>query len=171
MKIYKGVTFARINDPQTRDQIATIDEFLLDLQTGLGRITKGISPTSSGNPLVPPPPVVDITTVTKFRFMANGPFIVDTSVDGAYIAPTAFTLTKTILTRRSAGSGGTTTVVLKQNGSTIDTRSVTAAAGTNATDTSGVLAIAIALGDRLTVDTTAVETGTPLDYAYEVAGA
>jgi hypothetical protein len=96
---------------------------------------------------------------------------VDTNVDGAYIAPAAFTVTKTILTRRAAGSGGTTSVALNLNGTPVDTRSVTAAAGTDALDTSGTLAIAVAAGDRLTVDTTAVETGTPLDYAFELAGA
>ena len=102
---------------------------------------------------------------------ANGPFIVDTSVDGAYVAPTAFTITKAILWRRTAGSSGTTTAVLKNGGSTIDTRTITSANGSNYSDISGTLALAVVAGDKLTVDITTVEAGTPLDFTFLIEGA
>src|SRR5207244_8536254 len=110
-------------------------------------------------------------TNIQHRWEANGPFKVDTSVDGAYIAPHAVTITQTRLHRRAAGSSGTTTVVLKQNGTIKDTRNVTAAAGADATDTSGALSVAVVAGDRLTVDATAVEAGTPLDYDFIIEAA
>lgn len=110
-------------------------------------------------------------TIVDHEFIANGDYIADTSVDGAFVAKHAFTITKTTLWRRVAGSSGTTTVVLKQNGSTIDTRNVTTANGSNFADTSGVLALAVASGDKLTIDATAVEAGSPLDYVFGFEGA
>ncbi len=55
MKQYKGVAFARIDDPKVRDQLATIDEFLLDLQTGVARLSNGNSASASGGVIVAPP--------------------------------------------------------------------------------------------------------------------
>ncbi len=55
MKQYKGIAFARVDDPKVRDQLATIDEFLLDLQTGVARLSNGNSASASGGVIVAPP--------------------------------------------------------------------------------------------------------------------
>src|SRR5439155_11256909 len=46
-------------------------------------------------------------TNVQHRWEANGPFKIDTSVDGTYVAPHAVTITQTRLHRRAAGSSGT----------------------------------------------------------------
>lgn len=110
-----------------------------------------------------------LATRIQHRWMANGVYKTDDFVDGAYIAPHAFSLTKTSLHRRVAGTSGTTTVALQRNGTTIDNRSLLFSAGANAVDTSGTLALAIAAGDRLTINATA-EAGTPRDFAFMIEG-
>jgi hypothetical protein len=104
------------------------------------------------------------------RWAANGPYIVDTSVDGAWIVPSTVTITKIKLWRRTAGTSGTTTVAILLNGASQSTLSVTTANGPNFTS-SATVSIACVENDKITIDCTSAETGTPLDYTFIAYGA
>lgn len=100
------------------------------------------------------------------RWAVNGFFFVDTDFDGAYIADKAGTITTAVLWRRIAGSSGTTEVDIKKNGVTIFSTkpSVTSGAGNNAQSTNAVISSsALVVGDRLTMDITQAEGGSPED--------
>jgi len=107
------------------------------------------------------------------RWTGNGPYRVDTSVDGAHIIPaTAFTISTIKFWRSVAGSGGTTTAVVKKNGSTtISTININASDGSNFVATGTIANGSCVAGDKLTVDITAVETGTPQHWALILEGA
>jgi hypothetical protein len=114
-----------------------------------------------------------LATRVQQRWAANGAYRVDTSVDGTYVAPTAMTLTSVRLWRGTAGTSGSTTVDLKKNGVTMLSvqPTITAASGNDQTALGTLSVTSVAVGDKLTIDATAVEVGTPRDYTLIIEGA
>lgn len=113
-----------------------------------------------------------LATKVQHRFIANGPYRVDNDVDGAYIAPHALTLTTALLYRRQAGAGGTTSVDLLKNGTSVlsSLASVGASGGASATGAGTISTTSVAVGDRLTVSASSVETGRPRDWVLLIEG-
>ena len=104
------------------------------------------------------------------RFTGNGQFTVDTSVDGAWIAPDACTIISVVADvgeRGNTGGGVTSTIWdVHKNGTTIFTTQsnrptiATSGGGGAAHASSGTIEVpTVAAGDRITVDTDAVANG------------
>jgi hypothetical protein len=118
-------------------------------------------------------PSTGLTTRVVYRWAGNGPFTIDTAVDGGMVVTTACNITGVRLYRRVAGSSGTTTVDLNQNGTTLyTTQGNRPSIAYN--DADGLVTaslpdvVALSAGDLLTIDIDAVEAGTPLDIAVVV---
>jgi phage-related tail fiber protein len=106
-----------------------------------------------------------------FRFTGTGVIVATVGLDGAWIAPKACTITRVTLWRRTAGSGGSTTVDVNKNGTTIFT---TQANRPSVLNTDGANAIAVrtnmdvtgvAQNDRIEVDVDTAETGSARDLS------
>ena len=54
IKDWHGITYDAIGDSQAREAVAIINDYLFQLSPGIGRITKGLLPNSSGTAIVPP---------------------------------------------------------------------------------------------------------------------
>lgn len=113
-----------------------------------------------------------LPTRIQHRWEANGYYVVDNEVDGAYIPPHALTLTSVNLYRRSPGSSGTTSVDLLKNGVTMLSAlaSVGASGGASATGAGTLSVTSVAALDRITVSANAVEAGVPQDWALVIEG-
>ena len=117
-----------------------------------------------------------IKTRQQFEWHANGPYIIDTAVDGAIAVPTAMTLSAVWLTRSSAGAAGSTTVDLNLNGTTMYTTQAnrpTIAFNDADNKVQATLpdVVIITAGDVLTLDIDAVETGSPAGLTLTIEGA
>ena len=172
---------------------------LLDLQNGAGQSIK-ISPPSSVTDyalLLPAAqgaalsvlqhtatpgtlqwtPPSGLPTRVLYTWNANGPYRAsEVSVDGSFVAPTAFTITAVWLTRTTPGTGGSTVVDINKNGSTI--YATTGKPSIAYTVTKQVQSLpdsdkrSVAAGDVLTIDVDSIETGTaPRDLMVVVEGA
>lgn len=114
----------------------------------------------------------DVTVLC--RWAANGPFIVDTTVDGVWVSPRARTVTAVWLYRTTPGTSGSTIVDIHKNGTTI--YSTQANRPTLAyTETGSKLATApdvtsVAAGDVLTIDIDQIEGGTPQNLILVIEG-
>jgi hypothetical protein len=115
-----------------------------------------------------------LATRTLYRWAANGPYQPGTEVDGAWIAPTAFTITAVWLYRTTAGTSGSTVLDLNKNGATLFTSKPTIAfddgdkkVGPLVPDVS----TAVAAGDVLTIDIDSIESGNPADIVLVLEGA
>lgn len=117
-----------------------------------------------------------LATRVQFQWRANGPYQVDTGVDGKIRVPTGMTITSVRLYRVTAGSSGSTIVDLNKNGTTMYTtqanRPTVTAAGGNDQSSGGTLpdVVAVAAGDVLSADTDQIEDGTPSDYVLIIEG-
>jgi hypothetical protein len=98
------------------------------------------------------------------EWRANGPYQVDTGVDGGILVPTNASLVMAWLYNGVDGSSGTSTVALKKNGSTIGTFSLTV--GTPSA--SFAMSNSIVAGDLLTMDITVKQAGAPRDLSLIV---
>lgn len=106
-------------------------------------------------------------------FIANGYFIVDTSVDGVFKAAEAKTLSSITLYRGTAGSSGSTQVDILINGASVFTSSanrpsVLASSGNNAQATVTPDISAISVNDIITMNITAAEDGEPQNVTVEL---
>lgn len=118
--------------------------------------------------------VGNLPNYDTFMFRYLGKVKVETSVDGAWVAPRACTITRVTIHRLTAGTSGSTTVDVNLNGTTIFTTQanrpvVTSAAGDNAVDTSGTINVtAVAQDDYIQMDIDTVEGGSPVDLSVVV---
>lgn len=130
----------------------------------------GLAPGSGGGSIAALP------TRTLYRWAANGPYAVDTGVDGAWIVPTALSITAVWLHRLVAGSSGATILDLNRNGTTMYTNQGNrpTIASTDA-DLKVECALpnvtAVAVGDIITVDTDQIEGGEPESWTLTIEGA
>jgi hypothetical protein len=102
------------------------------------------------------------------EWRANGPYLVDTDVDAVLIANTGMTLTDAWISQVTPGSSGNTTLVLKKNGSTIASFSIAFNELNNKKNYP--LSNTIVAGDKLTMDITGLQGGTPRDLLLVVKG-
>lgn len=122
-----------------------------------------------------------LRVVASFR--VNGALSVLAAADGAFLVPVgAYKITNVQLYRRTAGSGGSTVVdvLVGVTGSAAATiyqagsRPTVMAAGGNFLEVTAVLPDAfvgadeVAGGDRIEMDITSVETGTPADLTLHL---
>jgi hypothetical protein len=112
----------------------------------------------------------------QHRWTANGPYIVGTDVDGAYISDSAFTVSGVWLYRGTAGSASSTIVDIHKNGTTLYTtqgnRPTIAYDDTDKkVDCTLPDVVAIAAGDIITMDIDQKETGSPKDLMIIIQGA
>lgn len=117
-----------------------------------------------------------LATRIQHRWVANGPFKVDTSVDGGWTPPTAGRILYIWLHRTTAGASGSTIVDIHLNGTTIYTTQANRPTIAFNDGDNKVLATApdvttFAAGDILTLDIDQAEGGTPrhLSLTIEVA--
>jgi hypothetical protein len=110
------------------------------------------------------------------RWTANGPYKVDTSVDGGWISPTAMTISAVWLHRTTAGTSSSTILDLNKNGTTMyTTQGNRPTIAFNDADNK-VLAtlpdvVAVAAGDILTIDIDQIEGGVARHVSLIVEGA
>jgi hypothetical protein len=100
------------------------------------------------------------------EWRANGPYQVDTGVDGGIVVPTDTFLTVVWLYNAVDGSSGTTTVVLKKNGSSIGSFDI----GTGVGRISYAMSNNLVASDLLTMDITVKQAGAPRDLSVIVKG-
>ena len=117
-----------------------------------------------------------LATRELFRFCANGPYRVKTGVDGAWILPTAITISAVWLHRITAGSASSTILDLNRNGTTLYTTQANRPTIAFGDADSKVLcslpdAVALAAGDVVTMDIDQVETGKPMHCSLIIEGA
>lgn len=109
-----------------------------------------------------------------FSWVLNGKVIATEGLDGVRIPASAGTITAVWIWRETAGTGGSTTVDVNKNGTTIFTTQsnrpvVTAAGGDNQKDQSGTINVtSFSAGDLLSIDIDTVETGNPQDIIVMV---
>lgn len=117
----------------------------------------------------------EATNLRFFQFTANGPYIVDTAVDGARIPDDVFTISAVRLHRADAGTSGSTTIDINVDGSTIystqgNRPSIAFNDGDNNVDATLPDTLEITTGQIITIDTDAVEAGTPQNYTLMIEG-
>ena len=117
-----------------------------------------------------------LATRIQQRWVANGPYRVDTAVDAAWVVPTAIEVSGVWLYRGNAGTSGSTTLDLNRNGSTMYTTQ--ANRPSIAYNDSDLIVncplpdiISLAVGDKVTVDTDQIEAGRPSDWTLTLEGA
>jgi hypothetical protein len=119
-----------------------------------------------------------LATRIQHRFVANGPYVVDTSVDGGFIPPTGLTITSVWVHRLTEGTSGSTTVQLRKNGTALFTSGARPTiaqgdpdlkSGPFAPDVGGVSTLVA--GDILTMDIDVVEVGSPANLCITIEGA
>lgn len=109
-----------------------------------------------------------------FRFVGDGNIITMTNLDGTWIAPRACTIKRISLFRRSAGSGGSTTVDVNKQGVTVFTTqanrpSIAFGAGNNVVNAHTDMDVtAVAQDDRIDIDVDAAETGSAKDLSVVI---
>jgi len=112
----------------------------------------------------------------QHRWTANGPFIVGTDVDGAYISDSAFSILGVWLYRGTAGTSSNTIVDIHKNGTTLyTTQANRPTIAWNDADKKVDCAlpdvVTVAAGDVITIDIDQKETGTPKDLIVLIQGA
>ena len=117
----------------------------------------------------------------RYVWTANGPYTVDTAVDGGFVAPVSFNITSVKLWRGVAGASGSTTIDLNKDTGTGPVTMYTtqgsrpsigyAQAVPHVVTASLPDITAVAAGNVLTIDTDAIEGGTPQHYTLEIEGA
>lgn len=117
-----------------------------------------------------------LATRIQQRWVANGPFRVGTSVDGGYIATSAFTISAIWLYRTTPGSASSSILDLNKNGTTMYTTQAnrpTIAFNDSDSKVQATLPdiVSVAAGDILTIDIDQIETGTPGDIILIIEGA
>lgn len=110
------------------------------------------------------------------RFVANGPYRIDSSVDGGYISPTGFTISGIYLYRTTAGTSSSTILDLNKNGTTMYTTQANRPTiafndGDNKVSCALPDVTAISAGDVITIDIDQIEGGTPKDVMLIIEGA
>jgi len=130
----------------------------------------GSSPGSSGSGSGS---ASQLATRELMHWTGNGPYRVDTNVDGAWVATTGMNISGLKLWRRVSGTAGSTVLDLKINGSSMYT--LTPRPVVVPGQTIGVALVpdvtAIAAGDAITVDVLSVESGRPRDWRLTLEGA
>jgi hypothetical protein len=111
----------------------------------------------------------------KHTWCANGPYRVDTDVDGLIIIPSAMTITEVWIARTTAGSSSDTIVDLHKNGTTMYTTqanrpTINFADGDRKVQATLPDVLAVAAGDILTMDIDQIEGGTPQHLTLIVQG-
>jgi hypothetical protein len=120
-----------------------------------------------------------VATRIQHRWAANGPYIVDTAVDGGWTVPTACSITAIWLHRNTPGTSGTTTLDVNRtpSGSTTATTIYTTQGNRPAIPFSDADyrvqatlpdVVALAVGDVITVDTDEVEAGAPANWVLTI---
>lgn len=92
---------------------------LMELQDAVDSLQSTVTTVIGGGGGATPSPANGI--VAQVRWQANGPYIVDTSVDGAWIATRSMTISSVYLYRTTPGSSGSTVLDLHKNGVTMYT--------------------------------------------------
>lgn len=111
------------------------------------------------------------------EWVANGPYRVDTEVDGGWRVPRDMSITSIGLWRGVAGTSGTTVLDVNRNGSSLyatqaNRPKVYAAAGDNATQACPLPdVVTLAEGDWITVDTDEQEAGVPRGWRLTMEAA
>lgn len=108
-----------------------------------------------------------------FTWEANGPYTVDTAVDGARVSLAAGTVDAVWLYRTTPGTAGSTILDVNKNGSTIYTTTANRPTITfNDADLRVICSlpdtISVGFGDILTVDTDQLESGNPENWMLEL---
>jgi hypothetical protein len=119
------------------------------------------------------------TLATRFQvdWVANGPYRVDTDVDGAWVVPTPCEIAKLRLWRGDAGTSGSTILDIKANGASLygfpSTRpTIDYTLGDGAViDCVLPSAVALAADDVVTVDTVQRESGRPMNWRLTLEAA
>jgi len=116
---------------------------------------------------------VDDNVESVFRFIANGPYIVDTEVDGAWILDSTRTITAIWLHRGQAGSAGSTILDIHKNGTTLYTTqgnrpTIAFNDGDGKVDCTLPDVTSLAAGDVITIDIDEVEAGDPANCSLIV---
>lgn len=111
----------------------------------------------------------------QHTWIANGPYQVDTDVDGAYISDTGFDITGIWLWRNVSGTAGSTIIDLNINGTTTyatqDNRPTILFDGaTHKIDCTLPDTTTISQGDIITIDIDEKEDGTPTDLSLTIEG-
>lgn len=111
----------------------------------------------------------------QHRWTANGPFRVDTDVDGGYISDSAFTISGVRLWRGTAGSSSSTIVDIHKNGTTMYTTqgnrpTILFSDGDNKIDATLPDVTSISAGDIITMDIDQIEAGNPADLTLLIQG-
>lgn len=122
-----------------------------------------------------------LATRIQHSWCANGPYRVDTAVDGGWVVPTAMSITSVKLFREVAGTAGTTTLDLNRKSvgsatftSLYTTQSNRPAISYSDTDLSVDCAlpdvVALLPDDVLWPDTDAKESGLPQNWKLTIEG-
>ena len=117
-----------------------------------------------------------LATRIELVWIANGPFLVDTSVDGGRIADSAMTITGVWLYRTTPGTSGSTVLDLNKNGTSMYTTqgnrpTIAFDDGDSKVDCTLPDVVTVAAGDVITVDTDSIEGGTPQHWMLVIEGA
>jgi len=117
--------------------------------------------------------ITGLSTRPCVQWRANGPYRVDTSVDGAWIVPTACEVKQVWLHRLTAGTSSSTILDLNRNGSTMYlTQANRPTIAFDDADLKVSVAlpeiVSLALGDIVTVDTDQVEAGAPQSWTLTI---
>jgi hypothetical protein len=115
-------------------------------------------------------------TRIEMEWIANGPYTVDTSVDGGFVAPSAMTIKAVWLYRTTAGASTSTILDLNKNGTTMYTTQANRPTiafndGDNKVQATLPDVTSIAAGDIISVDTDQIEGGTPANWRLVVEAA
>jgi hypothetical protein len=107
------------------------------------------------------------------HWTGNGPYRVDSNVDGAWVATTAMNISGLNFWRRVSGTAGSTVLDLKLNGSSMYTATPrpTVIPGQQIGTAPVPDVTHIAVGDAITVDVLSVESGRPSDWRLTLEGA
>lgn len=119
-------------------------------------------------------PAAELATRVNVDWVANGPYRVDDSVDGAWVVQTACEVRSISLWRGVPGTSGSTVLDLKRNGSSLYLTTAnrpTLTYAQEATPCNLPDAIALAAQDVITVDTLTKETGSPRDWRLSLEAA
>lgn len=117
-----------------------------------------------------------LATRTLYRWAANGFYRVGTTVDGAWIAPTAFTVSAVWIHRNTPGTSSSTILDLNKNGTTMYTTQANRPTiafndADNKVQATNPDVTSVAAGDILTIDIDQIEGGLPGDIILVLQGA
>ena len=181
--VYKPGPVNQVSDQQGRLHRAfetvrlclkPIDEFLRMLGS-IFTASPGSGGSGSGT-------AAGLATRVYLEWCANGPYRVDTTVDGAAVLPTDAKITKVYLWRGTHGTAGSTILDVNviHSGSTAPTTlyttqanrpTITYNAATNVIACPLPDVLSLIAGDAVTVDTDQKESGLPLDWRLRIEAA